>query len=503
MSSNNVNEIDANLPWSSSTSIERSEGSLKLPFVRPLESERKFKSHIIEQKINEIKNKMHDKDLARIFENCFPNTLDTTIGWMDHSEKRPRTFIVTGDIPAMWLRDSTNQVFPYLRFAKNDPKLKKMLLGVIYMQADCILQHPYANAFHPPPGSIPRSDNPWSRVDSTIPETSTNIWEAKWEVDSLAAFLKISYNYWLYTDEKPYINDANWINAVNTVLGTIEVQRKGTLEEFKRPAYTFTRETRTSTETLMLDGRGAPVRRTGLVKSQFRPSDDASVFPFFIPGNAMLSVELAHLYELLIDTEHHMLAKKAALISQEIREAILTHGIVSHYHFGRILAYEIDGYGSMHLMDDANIPSLLSLPYIEFIPKEHELYKRTRNFVLSDYNKFFFACDKPKENVGPVEGVGGPHIGLGFIWPMSLCVKIITATDDKEILDTLEQLKKTTADTGLMHESFWWEKPSIYTRSWFAWANSLFGEMILRLAEEKPHLIFSEIKIEKKLIAAI
>ncbi|CAG8562474.1 7297_t:CDS:2 [Ambispora gerdemannii] len=459
--STGINEIDANLPWSSATSIDRSDGPLRLPFARPSVSERKFRSHVIEQKINEIKDKMYDKDLARIFENCFPNTLDTTISWMNNSEKRPETFVVTGDIPAMWLRDSTNQVFPYLRFAKIDPNLKRMLLGVIHMQADCILQHPYANAFHPPPDSIPRSDNPWSRVDSTIPETTTNIWEAKWEVDSLAAFLKISYNYWLHTDEKIFINDSNWVNAVKSVLHTIEEQRKSTLEEFKRPAYAFTRETRTSTETLMLDGRGAPVRRIGLVKSQFRPSDDATVFPFFIPGNAMLSVELAHLYELLIDTEHHELAKKAALISQEIREAILTHGIVSHFHF------------------------------------EHDLYKRTRNFVLSEYNKFFFTCYETNENVGPVEGVGGPHIGLGFIWPMSLCVRIITSTDDKEILETLEQLKKTTAGTGLMHESFWWEKPSRFTRSWFAWANSLFGEMILRLAEEKPHLIFSEIQIEQ------
>ncbi|KAG9297479.1 hypothetical protein G9A89_020881 [Geosiphon pyriformis] len=481
-----------NLPWSIDNSKNVSDGPLQLPYARP--KVRKFTSDAIEAVIEDYTKRMKDKDLARMFENCFPNTLDTTIAWNKADEDEPRTFIVTGDIPAMWLRDSTNQVLPYIRFARDDSKLKTMIRGVIYMQAECILKHPYANAYHPPPESrIKRAKNPWSNVDHIKPPTTADIWEAKWEVDSLAAFMKLSYQYWLHTGDETFILHKNWKEAIKLILKTIEQQRAATMEEFGQEAYTFTREARTSTETLMLQGRGAPVKRIGLVKSQFRPSDDSCVFPFLIPANAMLSVELAHLYELL-NRHDPKLALVAYKISFEILEGIYKEAIKKHPVFGEIFAFEIDGYGSQHLMDDANVPSLLSLPYLGFIAQDHKIYQNTRNFVLSHWNKYWFHNKSYKlEGVSEhikLEGIGGPHIGLYSIWPMSMCMRILTSNNDEEILDTLELLKSTTAGTGLMHESISCEDPTIYTRPWFAWANTLFGETILQLAETHPHLIF-------------
>ncbi|CAB4439374.1 unnamed protein product [Rhizophagus irregularis] len=201
-----------------------------------------------------------------------------------------------------------------------------------------------------------------------------------------------------------------------------------------------------------MEGIGAPVKRIGLVKSQFRPSDDSTTFPFLIPSNAFASVELSHLYE-MIDTTSPDIAKKAKNLSQIIRDSIYSNAIIPHKHFENIFAYEIDGYGSSNLMDDANLPSLLSLPYFGFIDNDDKIYLKTRDFV------------------------------------MSLCMKILTSTNDQEILETLELLKESSADTGLMHESFYYNDPNNYTRSWFAWANSLFGETILHLAKEKPDLI--------------
>ncbi|RGB41961.1 Glycoside Hydrolase Family 125 protein [Rhizophagus diaphanus] len=460
----------------------KTECKSKFPYVRPKESERKFVSPVIEKVIKDITSNMKDKDLARLFENCWPNTLDTTVAWFNVGEDFPRTFIVTGDIPAMWLRDSTNQIISYIPYAKCDDKLKNLILGVIYMQAELIISDPYANAYYAPPESkLPHPKNPWSKTDITTPPPSSATWEKKWELDSLVSFLKLSHNYWSNTKDDRFLTNKIWLEAVNSILDILEIQQLGTMQEFKNEAYKFSRLTRTTTETLMMEGIGAPVKRIDLVKSQFRPSDDSTTFPFLIPSNAFASVELSHLYEMINSTSPDI-AKKAKNLSQIIRDSIYSNAIIPHKHFENIFAYEIDGYGSSNLMDDANLPSLLSLPYFGFIDNDDKIYLKTRDFVLSDWNKFWFNGEK-------FQGVGSPHTGLGYIWPMSLCMKILTSTNDQEILETLELLKESSADTGLMHESFYYNDPNNYTRSWFAWANSLFGETILHLAKEKPDLI--------------
>ncbi|RIA98025.1 Glycoside Hydrolase Family 125 protein [Glomus cerebriforme] len=454
----------------------------KFPYARPKEPKRKFVSPIIEKVIENITLNMKDKDLARLFENCWPNTLDTTVAWFDVSEDYPRAFIVTGDIPAMWLRDSTNQIISYVPYANDDDKLKKLILGVIYMQAEFVIKDPYANAFYAPhEAKLPHPKNPWSENDVTTPPPSNITWEKKWELDSLVSFLKLSHNYWYNTKDDSFLTNQVWLEAVNVVLNIMEKQQLGTMQEFGNEAYKFTRMTSTTTETLMLNGIGAPVKRIGLVKSQFRPSDDSTTFPFLIPSNAFASVELSHIYE-MIDSTSPDIAKKAKNLSQTIRDSIYSNAIIQHKQFENIFAYEVDGYGSSNLMDDANLPSLLSLPYFDFIDKNDETYLKTREFILSDWNKFWFSGEK-------FHGVGSAHTGLGYIWPMSLCMKILTSSDDQEILETLQLLKESSAKSGFMHESFYYNDPKNYTRSWFAWANSLFGETILHVAKEKPHLI--------------
>ncbi|CAJ0640569.1 1652_t:CDS:2 [Entrophospora sp. SA101] len=422
-----------------------------IPYSRPVLEERKFFSTIIENVIANLTRLMKDKDLARLFENCWPNTLDTTVAWTKFDGNYPKTFIITGDIPAMWLRDSTNQVISYVPFANQDNELKQLILGLIYMQAEFI--DPYSNAFRAPnETNIPYEENPWSKTDKVIPKPSNSTWESKWEVDSLASFLKLSFNYWQSTKDERFLKMEIWKKAVTTILETFEIQRLGTFEELNNEHYLFTRETRTSTETLLLYGKGNPVRRTGLIKSQFRPSDDSTTFPFLIPSNAMASVELEHLSKMLNKT-YPDLAKKAFEMAIDIRTAIVSLSIVHHQKFREIFVYEIDGYGSTNLMDDANIPSLLSLPYLGFLDKNDQIYQNTRQFILSDWNKYYFENFQEGQQQQKYKGVGSPHSGLGYIWPMSLCVK------------------SSSSNTGLIHESFWYKDSNNFTRPWFAYVH--------------------------------
>jgi len=235
----------------------------------------------------------------------------------------------------------------------------------------------------------------------------------------------------------------------------------------------------------MMRGRGPPAKGCGLSKCAFRPSDDATTLPYLIPANAMTAVELERLASVLDRMgEHGDVATRARNLAAQLRAAIDTYGIVNHPVHGRIYAYEVDCYSSSYIMDDANIPSLLSLPYLGYVAKDDEVYQRTRAVILSDANPFYFSGTA-------AAGIGGPHVGLGYIWPMALSVQALTSDDDAEIESLLNTLKVTTADTYLMHESFWKNDPFDYTRSWFAWANSVFAEVILTLAEERPHLIFA------------
>lgn len=445
---------------------------------RPSPSERKFKSSVIEDTIKDISSRMKDKELAQIFSNTFPNTLDTTVFY---NEKEQDTFIITGDIPAMWLRDSTNQVWPYLPFLTRDKELQNMIKGLIHRQANSVLIDPYANAFNKDAFSQFSGHSDDQTFKLGFLKTKTNamtplIWERKYELDSLCAVMRLSSGYYENTRDVSPFNET-WVSSIKLILSTIKEQQKGT-EEDKRPEYTFSRTTQHQTETLHHSIHCSPSKRIGLSKSPFRPSDDACKLPFLIPANAMAVTTLKSIIPILDKLNQRELITQVRSLSDEIQTAIERHAIVNGMY-----AYEIDGFGSSILMDDANVPSLLSLPYLGYISKSNPVYQKTRKYVLSKENPWFFEGKAGK-------GIGGPHNGLNWIWPMSIIMQAFTSDNDEEIIQCLKMLKDSSIHTGFIHESFNKDNVQVFTRPWFSWANTLFGELILQLAKERPHLIF-------------
>lgn len=438
---------------------------------RPPLAQRKFTSNAVEETIAQIKSQLPNKELGWLFENCFPNTLDTTV---DHEtiNGEPDTYVITGDIDAMWLRDSTAQVWPYLSLMKKDPALQTLIKGVINRQMNCILLDPYANAFY-------KDFNKISEWKDDITKMQPGIHERKWEIDSLCYPVRLSYGYWKQTGDTSLFN-ARWKEAMKRIIQTFTEQQRWK----NNGPYNFQRTTAWATDGVPLSGYGYPVKPCGLIVSTFRPSDDCTLLPFLIPSN-MFAVEiLGKMAELLKlpSVNDPALATKAIMLQQEVKKALQEHGIMQHPKFGRIIAFEVNGYGSFHLMDDANVPSLLSLPYLGAIKPNDPLYLNTRKVVLSENNPFFY-----KGKAG--EGIGGPHTGVDTIWPMSIILRAITSVDDKEIVHCIKNLVATHAGTGFMHESFHKDDPTKFTRKWFAWANTLFGELIMKVYNERRSLL--------------
>ncbi|KAI9751621.1 MAG: hypothetical protein M1815_001037 [Lichina confinis] len=483
-----------------------SDGPLALPFQRPSTVCRTFSSSSVEVVIEDLSNRMKDKDLAKIFENAFPNTLDTTVRWhLDGTEKKqqskhygsghrgrwdaPQSFIVTGDINAEWLRDSTNQLAQYQVLTKKDPKIENLILGAIQTQAEFVIESPYCNAFQPPPPSrLPHSANGFG--DSVHPTYEPSfVFECKYELDSLASFLALGNQFYRHAKSTAFLTP-RWFTALETVLKVLERQSEPTFDpvsgRFVKNEYTFQRHTSAGTETLNLAGVGNPLNAgTGLIRSAFRPSDDATIFGFFIPPNAMMAVELKRAAELLKDAGKTGLSNALHKRGADLEKAVWEHGVVKHKKYGDVFAYEVDGYGSSLLMDDANVPSLLSLPLLGFVDKDDRTYANTRKMVLSqDGNPYYLKGRAFK-------GIGGPHIGLQNAWPMSLLVQAMTSDDDDEIMECLKTVRNSSR-LGLVHESINVNHVTQYTRSWFAWANSVFAQTILDLARRKPHLLFGE-----------
>lgn len=439
---------------------------------RPASADRNFSSPAIEDVITHTRGQIADPTLASMFVRCFPNTLDTTV-FPGTRDGQPDTFVITGDIDAMWLRDSSAQVWPYLPFARRDKKLANLLAGVVRRQARNILLDPYANAFLRSPSDPPLS---WAVHDQT--EMKPGVGERKWEIDSLCYTIRLAHGYWRQTgDTSPF--DAEWKASAWKILETFRQQQRLT----GPGPYSFQRSSPIPTDTLPLDGYGNPARPVGLIFSMFRPSDDACTYPLFIPANLFAMRSLAQMQEIatavLIDAR---LATACEDLLATLRKATAQYGFVNHPVYGRIWAYEVDGYGNTLQMDDANAPGLLSLPYLECCDVADPAYQRTRRFVLSRDNPYFFRGTA-------AEGEGSPHTGLGQIWPMAILLRALTSTDDQEILQCLRWLRNTTAGTEFMHESFDANKPAKFTRPWFAWANTLFGELILKLANQRPSLL--------------
>ncbi|KAI9836578.1 MAG: hypothetical protein M1819_001210 [Sarea resinae] len=479
-----------------------SDGPLGLPYQRPALACRTFVSDLVEKVIEDLSQRLVDKDLARIFENAFPNTLDTTVKWhIDGTEKKsyrqdngkkwkaPQSFIVTGDINAEWLRDSTNQLAQYQVLAKKDKKIYSLILGAINTQAEFVIESPYCNAFQPPPPSrLPPTGN--GQEDTVHPAYEPSfVFECKYELDSLAHFLSLTNQFHKSTGSTEFLN-SRWYEALRTILEVLDKQAEPTFNattgKFQRNEYTFKRRTDIGTETLNLAGVGNPLHdRTGLVRSAFRPSDDATILGFYIPANAMMSVELKRTAEILEKAGKAALAKTLRDRGQSMEKGVWEHGVVTHKKYGEVFAYEVDGYGSAIIMDDANLPSLLALPLLGFVDSSNSVYKNTRKMILEQQGNPYYLAGKT------FKGVGGPHIGLQNAWPMSLLVQAMTSENDAEIVESLHMVRDVSK-LGLVHESINVNRLGEYTRSWFAWANSVFAQTILDLAARKPHLLFGE-----------
>lgn len=436
----------------------------KLLSQRPPQAKRLFYSDYVERKIKEVKGQLTNNYLAWMFENCFPNTLDTTVhfGVKDGKED---TFVYTGDIHAMWLRDSSAQIWPYLRFANQDANIRKMLKGVIFRQYKCILIDPYANAFNIKPGK-----SPWS---SDLTEMKPELHERKWEIDSLCYPIRLAYAYWKATGDSSIFNQ-DWIKVMRLILQTFkEQQRKQDLGPYK-----FQRVTEDPTDSMGNKGWGSPVKPVGLIASAFRPSDDATTFLFLIPSNFFAVTSLNKAANILTEVNgNKKLALECTTLASEVKNALDKYAVYHHPEYGKIYAYEVDGFGNQLLMDDANVPSLIGMAYLEDVPADDPVYLNTRRFVWSESNPYFF-----KGKVA--EGIGGPHIGFDMIWPMSIMMKAFTSDNDQEIKHCIETLMLTDAGTGFIHESFHKDNADKFTRPWFAWQNSLFGELILKLIDD-------------------
>ncbi|HXZ79594.1 MAG TPA: glycoside hydrolase family 125 protein [Terriglobales bacterium] len=440
------------------------------PFLsrRPEPAKRNFTSPAVEAKIAELKHFLGDTELAWLFENCFPNTLDTTVraGTLDG---KPDTFVITGDIPAMWLRDSSAQVWPYVPLAREDPQLRRLLAGVIHRQTHSILIDPYANAFN--------YDRESSEFAHDLTDMKPELHERKWEIDSLCYPIRLAHGYWKTTgDLAPF--DAKWRDAMRLVIQTFREQQR-----FRSLGpYSFRRNTATPNDTLNLNGYGNPVRPCGLIASGFRPSDDACIYPFLIPSNLFAVTALKSLAEIAASLGANDLAQDAQSLAKQVLDAIEKYGTAQHGKYGVVYAYEVDGFGNQLFMDDANVPSLLSLPYLGCVSAENPIYRNTRRLVLSGDNPYFFRGTA-------AEGIGGPHVGLDMIWPLAITLRGLTSSDEAEIAICLQTLIRTHAGTGFMHESFHKDDPAKFTRSWFAWANTLFGELVLKIYRENPELL--------------
>ena len=365
----------------------------------------------------------------------------------------------------MCIRD---RVWPYVQLANQDPELKAMLAGVIRRQFKCINIDPYANAFLDP--YDPNPDHQWMRDMTDMKE---GLHERKWEIDSLCYPLRLAYHYWKTTGDIS-IFDEEWLQAIENILKTFkEQQRKNGVGPYR-----FQRRTERQLDTMNNNGLGNPVNPVGLIVSCFRPSDDATTYQFLIPSNFFAVTSLRKAAEILVTVNKETaMSEECVHLAQEVEDALRRYAVCNHPQYGQIYAFEVDGFGNQYLMDDSNAPSLLSMAYLGDVDVNDPIYQNTRKFVWSKDNPYFF-----KGTAG--EGIGGPHIGYDMIWPMSIMMKAFTSQDDKEIVWCVKTLMNTDADTGFIHESFHKDNPANFTRAWFAWQNTLFGELILKLVNE-------------------
>ncbi len=402
----------------------------------------------------DVSQNIKDEKLKKLFFNCFIDTMETTLNIAEDD-----TFIITGDIPAMWLRDSTSQIEHYLPFINDYAELKDIFIGLINRQMQCILIDPYANAFN--------KEANGRKWDNDITKDSPWVWERKYEIDSLCYPVRLIYKYWKTSNDDSFFNKE--IKKVFEIIIDLWNTEQYHLE---KSDYSFQRLNCSPTDTLCNNGLGNPVGYTGMTWSGFRPSDDACEYGYLVPANMFASVVLGYIEEIADEIYNDSSLKtKASKLKSEIDEAIEKFAIVEKEGYGKIYAYEVDGLGNHNFMDDANVPSLLSIPYIGYKTIDDEIYQNTRRFILSNNNPFYYEGKAAK-------GIGSPHTPPQYIWHIALSMQGLTTNNEDEINYLVETLKNTDGGKTYMHEGFHCDNPKKFTRDWFAWSNSLFSHFI-------------------------
>lgn len=406
----------------------------------------------------DLSNKIDNIKLKKIFYNCFINTMETTV---EYNEENIDTFIITGDIPAMWLRDSTSQIEHYLPFINEHEDLKKLFIGLINRQVFCILHEPYANAFNKTANG--------QKWDNDITKDSPWVWERKYEIDSLCFPVRLIYKYWKKSNDSSFFND-EIKNMFYKIIETWKIEQN----HFENSDYSFQRLNCSPTDTLSNKGLGDLVSYTGMTWSGFRPSDDACKYNYLIPSNMFAAVVLGYISEISETIFNDIKLKNIAdELKYQIEEGINKFGIIHTEEFGDVYAYEVDGLGNFNLMDDANVPSLLSIPYIGYKDIDDKIYQNTRKFILSKNNPYYYEGSVAK-------GIGSPHTPPEYIWHISLAMQGLTTKNESEINSLINTLINSDGNTGYMHEGFHCNDSTEFTREWFAWSNSLFADFIYK-----------------------
>ena len=353
-------------------------------------------------------------------------------------------FVITGDIPAMWLRDSTWQVKPLLK--SQHPDVVQFLINLSRAQVKYFLIDPYANAFNPAPNG-----NCWRK---DFADQSPWVFERKYELDSWASILYLARKIYETYGVNDHFN-LDYRKALDLMLELAKAEQNHNPE-----SYIFKRDNCPVTDFLSHDGRGAPVGYTGMIFSAFRPSDDACKYGYLVPSNLFFANELLNL-------PSPVFTSAAQSIAEQIQ-----HGIEEFALMNGVLAYEVDGLGNTEFMDDANTPSLVSLPFLEAMTSDSEIYQATRLAVLSESNPYFYSGKW-------ATGVGSPHTPERHVWPISMAMVAITSNNKESQLETLDLLERTDAGTGQMHESFDVDNPDKFTRPWFSWSEMTYVDLVL------------------------
>ena len=374
----------------------------------------------------------------QLFYNFFPESDGTT-------------YVQTGDIPAMWLRDSAAQTIPYIRFVPAYPALRYTFFGVIQRDAKNILVNPHAEAF----------------------SADYHVWEGKWEIDSLSWPVILVFLYYANTGDRT-IFTPTLHKAMQTIVSTLECeQHHSTCSHYSWP------------QPVPTNNNYNPA--TGMIWSAFRPSDDPVTYRYNVPQNAIAVVAMRLLATFARDAFHDdALANSASTLAAGVQAGIETYGRKWVSGRGWMYVYETDGYGNDNLMDDANIPNLTTLPYIGWCATDDPVYLTTRRFTLSSANPYYYSGKY-------ATGLGSPHTPKGWVWPIGMIGAALSTRRREEIAQAIDMLDRSDTLDGLMHESVNPNDPSQFTRPQFGWANAFWGDLLFRTVAGYPAIGFVQI----------